>query len=239
MSRLPPDSYTARRLEHATPEHLHHTSKRTFVGPIPEGWLKSHRKQWYRQYLPIGKTDSRQNTFIAAQPAPLPERPTQNSASVVPPAQAGQETTPQVNGASVAPPVQPGQETAPHTDGAPKPQSTIASNQPTQSVQTSPRQETPRLSSQSALNNNNAQSTTSLLRSQRTSVDRVESPQLSRTESAGRDSPVLNTRASKGLLFDRARQSVPRVRFDEPSRLQIRARAQKVGCQGTPAKQQN
>ena len=103
MSRLPADSYTARRLEHATPEHLHHTSKRTFVGPIPEGWLKSHRKQWYRQYLPIGKNDSRQNTFIAAQPAPAPERPTQNGASVVPPPQARQETTPQANGASVAP----------------------------------------------------------------------------------------------------------------------------------------
>ena len=60
----------------------------------------------------------------------------------------------------------------------------------------------------------------------------AESPRLSRTESAGQDSPVLNTRPSKGLLFDRARQSVPRVRFDEPSRLQIRARAQKLAAKG-------
>jgi hypothetical protein len=178
MSRLPTDSYTAHRLEHATPEHLHHTSKRLFVGPIPEGWLKSHRKQWYRQYLPIGKNDSRQNTFVAAQPAPAPERPTQNGASVIPPAQARQETTPQANGASVAPSVQSRQETTPHAYTAPQTQPTVASNQPTQSVQTSPRQETPRLSSQSALNNNNAQSTTSLLRSQRTSVERAESPHL-------------------------------------------------------------
>ncbi|GAM85213.1 hypothetical protein ANO11243_032170 [Dothideomycetidae sp. 11243] len=48
-----PDSYTARRLQHADAEHLHLTSRRCFVGPIPEGWLKSHRKQWYKHYLGI------------------------------------------------------------------------------------------------------------------------------------------------------------------------------------------
>jgi hypothetical protein len=210
---LPLDSYTARRLEHATPDHLHHTSKRTFIGPIPEGWLKSHRKQWYKQYLPIGNNDSRQNTFIAAQPTPAPERPTQNGASVVPPVQAGHEVAQQPNGASQVKP-------------------TGASYQPQQSLQASPRQETPRLSSQSALNNNNAQSTTSLLRSQRTSVERVESPQVSQQDIARQDSPVLNTRPSRGMLFDRARQNVPRVRFDEPSRLQIRARAHKLAAKG-------
>lgn len=66
MTALSSDSYTARRLEHATPEHLHLTSRRAFVGPIPEGWLKSHRKQWYRQYVPQGA--SKASTFIAAQP---------------------------------------------------------------------------------------------------------------------------------------------------------------------------
>ena len=66
MSRLPPDSHTARRLEHATPEHLHLTTRRTFIGPIPEGWLNSHRKQWYRSYITGGK--SRAPTFTAAHP---------------------------------------------------------------------------------------------------------------------------------------------------------------------------
>jgi hypothetical protein len=63
-------------------------------------------------------------------------------------------------------------------------------------------------------------------------VERVESPEPSQAESARNDSPVLNTRPSRGLLLDRARQSVPRVRFDEPSRLQIRARAHKLAAKG-------
>ena len=50
MTALPPESHTARRLEHATPEHLHLTTRRAFIGPIPEGWLKGHRKEWYRRY---------------------------------------------------------------------------------------------------------------------------------------------------------------------------------------------
>lgn len=63
-SRLPADSHTARRLEHATPQHLHQTTRRTFIGPIPEGWLKSHRKSWYRGYIRSGS--SRAPTFTAA-----------------------------------------------------------------------------------------------------------------------------------------------------------------------------
>lgn len=50
VSRLEPDSYTASRLLHATPEHLHTTSRRFFIGPVPEGWLKTHRRDWYRQH---------------------------------------------------------------------------------------------------------------------------------------------------------------------------------------------
>lgn len=66
MSRLPPDSYTARRLEHSTPEHLHQTTRRTFIGPIPEGWLNSHRKQWYRYY--VTNASNRAPTFTASHP---------------------------------------------------------------------------------------------------------------------------------------------------------------------------
>lgn len=63
---LPSDSHTARRLEHGTPRHLHQTTFRTFIGPIPEGWLKSHRKTWYRRYIRSGS--SRAPTFTAAHP---------------------------------------------------------------------------------------------------------------------------------------------------------------------------
>ncbi|KAF2430170.1 hypothetical protein EJ08DRAFT_634365 [Tothia fuscella] len=48
---LDPNSHTYQRLQHATPEHLYLTSRRCFIGPIPEGWLKSHRKSWYGQHL--------------------------------------------------------------------------------------------------------------------------------------------------------------------------------------------
>jgi len=47
------DSYTVHRLKHASPEHLYLTTRRCFIGPIPEGWLKSHRKEWYKHYLGI------------------------------------------------------------------------------------------------------------------------------------------------------------------------------------------
>ncbi|KAI9839103.1 MAG: hypothetical protein M1837_002242 [Sclerophora amabilis] len=56
------NSYTTQRLKHATPEHLHLTSRRCFIGPIPEGWLKSHRKQWYRHHLHLNYS-SRAATF--------------------------------------------------------------------------------------------------------------------------------------------------------------------------------
>jgi hypothetical protein len=46
-------SYTVHRLKHASPEHLYLTTRRCFIGPIPEGWLKSHRKEWYKHYLGI------------------------------------------------------------------------------------------------------------------------------------------------------------------------------------------
>ena len=80
--------------------------------------------------------------------------------------------------------------------------------------------------------NNTAHSSTSLLRSSRASAEAEQAPQLSQTDSARQDGPTLVTRSSGGMLFDRARQNVPRVRFNEPSRLQIRARAQKLAAKG-------
>ncbi|KAK8187844.1 Pleckstrin homology domain-containing protein [Phyllosticta capitalensis] len=63
---LPPDSYTAQRLQHATPEHLYLTSRRCFIGPIPEGWLKSHRRDWYKRHFHINYS-SRAATFSAGE----------------------------------------------------------------------------------------------------------------------------------------------------------------------------
>ncbi|PNS21055.1 hypothetical protein CAC42_3392 [Sphaceloma murrayae] len=56
---LGPQSHTAQRLQHADAEHLHLTTRRCFIGPIPEGWLKSHRKQWYKHYLGINHSSKR------------------------------------------------------------------------------------------------------------------------------------------------------------------------------------
>lgn len=50
--------------EHASAEHLHLTTRRCFIGPIPEGWLKSHRKSWYSRYL-LSDYSSRAVTFSA------------------------------------------------------------------------------------------------------------------------------------------------------------------------------
>ena len=50
--------------EHASAEHLHLTTRRCFIGPIPEGWLKSHRKAWYSRYL-LSDYSSRTVTFSA------------------------------------------------------------------------------------------------------------------------------------------------------------------------------
>ncbi|KAI9672563.1 MAG: hypothetical protein M1817_003329 [Caeruleum heppii] len=61
---LGPQSYTADRLQHATPQHLHLTSRRCFIGPIPEGWLKSHRKHWYKHHLRLNYS-SHAATFTA------------------------------------------------------------------------------------------------------------------------------------------------------------------------------
>ncbi|KAI1613089.1 Pleckstrin homology domain-containing protein [Exophiala viscosa] len=66
IDALNPDSYTAHRLKHASPEHLHLTSRRFFIGPIPEGWLNSNRKSWYRRRLELSTYSSKQASFDAA-----------------------------------------------------------------------------------------------------------------------------------------------------------------------------
>ncbi|OQU96276.1 Pleckstrin -like domain-containing protein [Cladophialophora immunda] len=71
---LDPDSYTAHRLKHASPEHLYLTSHRFFIGPIPEGWLNSHRKEWYRRRLQLSTYSSRRASFRAATDQDLRHR---------------------------------------------------------------------------------------------------------------------------------------------------------------------
>ncbi|KAK4690283.1 hypothetical protein P7C71_g6470, partial [Lecanoromycetidae sp. Uapishka_2] len=51
--------------QHASPAHIHITTRRCFIGPIPEGWLKSHRKQWYKQYTGFSTYSSKAATFSA------------------------------------------------------------------------------------------------------------------------------------------------------------------------------
>ncbi|KAI9893600.1 MAG: hypothetical protein M1814_006396 [Vezdaea aestivalis] len=61
---LEPDCYTSQLLKHASPRHLDLTTRRLFIGPIPQGWLNSHRRQWYKQHLHINYS-SRKATFSA------------------------------------------------------------------------------------------------------------------------------------------------------------------------------
>ncbi|KAK5121583.1 hypothetical protein LTR85_004755 [Meristemomyces frigidus] len=175
MSTLPSDSYTARRLEHATPEHLHLTSRRAFIGPIPEGWLKSHRKQWYRKYVPQGAT--RAPTFTAAHPIAAADGGPDNTAETV--------------------------------------------------------EEAPRPSSQSAATNaETATSTTSLLRSQRDESN-AESSERQETQDASTSQTNGGLQPPSDLLrLGKVAGKVPRVRFSESSRYQLRARAQRLAARG-------
>ncbi|PGH23103.1 hypothetical protein AJ80_02877 [Polytolypa hystricis UAMH7299] len=63
---LTPESYSAQRLQHAAPGHIHTTSRRFFIGPLPRGWLRSHRKAWYNSWLGLKDYSSRTVTFTAA-----------------------------------------------------------------------------------------------------------------------------------------------------------------------------
>ncbi|KAF2127693.1 hypothetical protein P153DRAFT_432772 [Dothidotthia symphoricarpi CBS 119687] len=64
IGSLSPDSYTAQKLKHATPEHVHLTSRRFFIGPIPTGWLSKNRRDWYKHHLRINYSN-RAATFSA------------------------------------------------------------------------------------------------------------------------------------------------------------------------------
>ena len=66
LSGLPPESYTAQRLRHASAQHLHVTSKRIFIGPIPSDWIADHRKSWARHRPHELTYPSRTATFNAA-----------------------------------------------------------------------------------------------------------------------------------------------------------------------------
>ncbi len=46
MQQNAPECYTNFRLNHATPEHLHVTSRSIFIGPVPDGWLEAHKSRW-------------------------------------------------------------------------------------------------------------------------------------------------------------------------------------------------
>ena len=53
---------------HATPQHLYLTTRRCFIGPIPDSWLSKHRKSWYR-YRPhhLSTYSSRTASFTASE----------------------------------------------------------------------------------------------------------------------------------------------------------------------------
>ncbi|KAI5358277.1 putative sporulation-specific protein [Septoria linicola] len=200
--QLAPESHTARRLEHATPEHLNQTTRRVFIGPIPEGWLKSHRKEWYKQY--IGSRGKRTPTFTAAA------RPLTATNAIV------------------------------THDGAGSRRGHGAGN-----VLSS--EEAPRLSSVSGdvIGGAAAEgpaSTTSLLHSQnRSIVEAVEQPDADADANApgqgtsGQHAPpgILQEAASATRLNKVASKlPVPKVRFTDAGKLQLRARASRLAARG-------
>ncbi|KAL4931051.1 sporulation-specific 71 family protein [Aspergillus undulatus] len=64
-SGLEQGSYTIEKLRHASPNHVHITNKRFFIGPIPKNWLLSYRKSWYKKRLGFRNYRSRVITFSA------------------------------------------------------------------------------------------------------------------------------------------------------------------------------
>ncbi|KAJ5111524.1 hypothetical protein N7532_002059 [Penicillium argentinense] len=60
---LPIGSYTDQKLRHASAHHLHMTSRRFFIGPIPEGWVHGHRKSWYKSRLQFKNYTSQTLSF--------------------------------------------------------------------------------------------------------------------------------------------------------------------------------
>lgn len=50
---------------YASAHHLHMTSRRFFIGPIPEGWIHGHRKSWYNSRLRLRNYTSKALSFSA------------------------------------------------------------------------------------------------------------------------------------------------------------------------------
>ncbi|XHG05529.1 hypothetical protein AWENTII_008749 [Aspergillus wentii] len=81
---LEPESYTEQRLRHASGHHLHMTSRRFFIGPIPKGWLQNHRKSWFKTRLRFKNYSSKTVSFSLdpvvvppdsdQPPSPIPEQ---------------------------------------------------------------------------------------------------------------------------------------------------------------------
>lgn len=216
-SNLPPDSFTARRLQHATPEHLHQTTRRVFIGPLPEGWLKTHRKQWYRQYT--GGRGARVPSFTAAQQVVDGRGADVGHDGVN--AQDGNET-----GAGVS---------ISHAEEGGAAASTRQSAEATGEGMGLGTTTEASLGSQVAL------STTSLLHSQRESSMSASASVRNTTieEEAVDDEPETNqqpqpTSILKGSRIDRAanKLSTPKVRFTQTSKLQLRARASRLAAKG-------
>ncbi|KAI5287085.1 hypothetical protein KEM54_006256 [Ascosphaera aggregata] len=67
---LDASSYTAQRLQHASPQHLHITSRRTFIGPLPKGWLRMHGKAWYKRLAGFQNYSRQSMTFAQRAPSP-------------------------------------------------------------------------------------------------------------------------------------------------------------------------
>jgi hypothetical protein len=66
IEALEADSYTAHRLKHASAEHLNVTTRRFFIGPIPDGWLRDNRKSWYKRRVQLGDYSSKNASWNAA-----------------------------------------------------------------------------------------------------------------------------------------------------------------------------
>jgi hypothetical protein len=212
-SSLPPDSHTARRLEHATPEHLHQTTRRVFIGPLPEGWLKAHRKQWYRQYT--GGRGARVPSFTAAQPVANSGQHDADGGQVAAGASIGHVGE---GGAE-----QPVLESA-DVIGSGMGMGTTA---------------------EAALGSQTALSTTSLLHSQRESSmsasasiqnTTIEEEEENSTNAQPQSQPQPQpTSILKDSRIDRVANKlpVPKVRFTQASKLQLRARASRLAAKGS------
>ena len=205
MSSLPSDSHTARRLEHATPEHLHLTTRRTFIGPIPEGWLSSHRKSWYKSYIRDGR--NRAPTFTAAHPIASANDATQNGGLA--------------NGAT-----QDGGLAVPEQTPRPSSQSADTRTQTESGGATT--------STTSLLHSQRASAVREPSPDVATEQNAPESAATLAHRSVQEDGPVQR-RPTDQLRLDKVASKLtsPKVRFSEATKLQLRSRAKGLAARGS------